>query len=200
MKKLLTEWRKFLKESRVSTQYLQKLEAAGIVPGAVIRDHEFSEEKPLIIKIEKVDENGVSWTDSLGGGEIDLYSALEAVNSGDWRATGEMGLPSYFKGIDPPKSKRLDNITELFYGTSTALKDSLVENGVPAPSEWGTYELAESNAAASVDRHGGEMMVVSLSIDDFDKSKFSLYEEKDPRLVYTEDIKLQIQKMDRGVI
>jgi len=44
------------------------------------------------------------------------------------------------------------------------------------------------------------MMVVSLSIDDFDKSKFSLYEEKDPRLVYTEDIKLQIQKMDRGVI
>ena len=133
MKLLLENWRKYLNESRIITQYLQKLEAAGIVPGAVIHDYELSKERPLIIKIERVDKNGVSWTDTLGGGAVDLYSALEAVNSGEWRTTSEMSLPSYFKGIAPPRSKRLDDLTEVFYGTSTTLKESLVQNGIPPP-------------------------------------------------------------------
>lgn len=201
MKKLLTEWRKYINESKVTSQYLQRLEAAGIVPGAIIYDHEFSEESPTVIKIEKVDSSGVSWEDSiLGGGRTDLYGAIEALNSNDWRPSGEMALPSYFKGIEPPRSKRLDSIDELFYGTSTSLQESLVAHGIPAPSVWGDYALAERNAYLAVKEHGGELMVINVPLSDFDRSKFVVEEGESEGYVYSEVLDLQLQEVERGVI
>ena len=89
---------------------------------------------------------------------------------------------------------------ELFYGTSTSLQEKLVAEGIPAPSTWGDYALAERNAYLAVKEHGGELMVINVPMSDFDKSKFVMEEEKGTELVYSETLELKMQEINRSLL
>jgi hypothetical protein len=89
---------------------------------------------------------------------------------------------------------------ELFYGTSTALQEILVTEGIPAPSVWGDYTLAERNAYLAVKEHGGELMVINVPISDFDNSKFVVGEGPEMSVTYTEALSLHMEETERGVI
>jgi len=89
---------------------------------------------------------------------------------------------------------------ELFYGTSTSLQEKLVAEGIPAPSTWGDYALAERNAYLAVKEHGGELMVINVPMSDFDSSKFVVEEGTESGVIYTESLSLHMQETERGVI
>jgi len=96
--------------------------------------------------------------------------------------------------------QRLDSIDELFYGTSTSLQESLAVHGIPAPSVWGDYALAERNAYLAVKEHGGELMVINVPTSDFDNSKFVVGEGPEMSVTYTEALSLHMEETERGVI
>jgi len=109
-------------------------------------------------------------------------------------------LEKWRQHMNESKSKRLDFLSELFYGTSTSLQEKLAAEGIPAPSVWGDYTLAEKNAYLAVKEHGGELMVINVPMSDFDKSKFVMGEEKGAELVYSETLELKMQEINRSLL
>ena len=86
---------------------------------------------------------------------------------------------------------------DLYYGTTTELKDQILNIGIQAPSHWGTYELAESNANKLVEKYGGEVMIVHMKLSEFNNKKLSLLEDNSNSYYYNELLNINIEKKER---
>jgi hypothetical protein len=88
---------------------------------------------------------------------------------------------------------------DLYYGTSTAFQQDIIENGIKAPSEWGSYGLAEENAMKIVEKYGGEPMVIQMPRSEF-KINFLLDEDNENSIMYTEDLFIGIEKQEKKIV
>ena len=86
---------------------------------------------------------------------------------------------------------------DLYYGTTTNFKDQILNIGIQAPSHWGTYELAESNANKLVEKHGGEAMIVHMQLSEFNNNKLTLLEDNTNSYYYNELLNINIEKKER---
>jgi hypothetical protein len=86
---------------------------------------------------------------------------------------------------------------DLYYGTSTIFQEEIAKNGIKAPSEWGSYGLAEENAMKIVEKHGGEPMVIHMPLSEFENDHFLLDEGESNDFTYTEDLKINIEKKEK---
>lgn len=86
---------------------------------------------------------------------------------------------------------------DLYYGTTTNFKDQIINIGIQAPSHWGTYELAESNANKLVEKYGGEIMIVHMKLSEFNNKKLSLLEDNSNSYYYNELLNINIEKKER---
>jgi adenosyl cobinamide kinase/adenosyl cobinamide phosphate guanylyltransferase len=55
----------------------------------------------------------------------------------------------------------------LYYGTTTEKLDALLEDGLEAPSHWGTLEMATLRAEEAAEEDGGDPVVITKSMTDF---------------------------------
>jgi hypothetical protein len=88
---------------------------------------------------------------------------------------------------------------DLYYGTSTIFQEEIAKNGIKAPSEWGSYGLAEENAMKIVEKHGGEPMVIQMPRSEF-KINFLLDEDNENSIMYTEDLFIGIEKQEKKIV
>jgi hypothetical protein len=86
---------------------------------------------------------------------------------------------------------------DLYYGTSTIFQEEIAKNGIKAPSEWGSYGLAEENAVKVVSKYGGEPMVIQMSISEFENKSLTLKENYDKMYIYTDKLNINIRKQEK---
>ena len=88
----------------------------------------------------------------------------------------------------------------LYYGTSTIFQEEIAKNGIKAPSEWGSYGLAEENAMKIVEKHGGEPAVIQIPLSEFKNEHFLLDESNNYAIIYTEDFHIFMEKQDKKLV
>jgi hypothetical protein len=88
----------------------------------------------------------------------------------------------------------------LYYGTSTIFQEEIAENGIKAPSEWGSYGLAEENAMKIVEKHGGEPAVIQIPLSEFKNEHFLLDESNNDVILYTEDFHISMEKQEKKLV
>ncbi len=59
---------------------------------------------------------------------------------------------------------------ELYHGTSDLHRQDILENGIQAPSYWGTVEIAQYYAEEAVAEKGGNPLIVKVPLSEFDQS------------------------------
>ena len=88
----------------------------------------------------------------------------------------------------------------LYYGTSTIFQEEIAKNGIKAPSEWGSYGLAEENAMKIVEKHGGEPAVIQIPLSEFKDEHFLLDESNNDVIIYTEDLHIFMEKQEKKLV
>ena len=89
---------------------------------------------------------------------------------------------------------------DLYYGTSTVFQEEIAKNGIKAPSEWGSYGLAEENAMKIVEKHGGEPAVIQIPLLEFKNEHFLLDESNNDVIIYTEDLHIFMEKQEKKLV
>ena len=59
---------------------------------------------------------------------------------------------------------------ELYHGTSDLYKQDILENGIRAPSYWGTEEIAWYYAKVVAEEYGGRPLIIKIPLSKFDQS------------------------------
>jgi len=100
------------------------------------------------------------------------------------------------------KMAKCHGLTEesLYYGTSTIFQEEIAENGIKAPSKWGSYGMAEENAMKIVEKHGGEPAVIQIPLSEFKNEHFLLDESNNDVILYTEDFHISMEKQDKKLV
>ena len=64
----------------------------------------------------------------------------------------------------------LNEEEELYHGTSDLYKQDILENGIQAPSYWGTAEIAAYYAKEVAEEYGGKPLIIKIPLSEFDQS------------------------------
>lgn len=104
--------------------------------------------------------------------------------------------------FDPSDTSHLEDLNEesLYYGTSTVFQEEIAENGIKAPSKWGSYAIAEQDAMKIVEKHGGDPAVIQIPLSEFKNEHFLLDESNNNVILYTEDFHIIMEKQDKKLV
>ena len=91
-------------------------------------------------------------------------------------------------------------VTGASRGIGKEIASILAKNGIKAPSEWGSYGLAEENAMKIVEKHGGEPAVIQIPLSEFKDEHFLLDESNNDIIIYTEDLHIFMEKQEKKLV
>ena len=198
MKLLFENWRKYLKEDDdpVMNKEIEELITNKFSFNSLQgKDHHFTPGEPVVDygpdALKYFDKpthelNFVAWNTS---NPVDRESP-------DLKIEKRETLEAFLTRV-----KEAANIQEsLYYGTSTIFQEEIAENGIKAPSKWGSYGLAEENAMKIVEKHGGEPAVIQIPLSEFKNEHFLLDESNNDVILYTEDFHISMEKQEKKLV
>jgi len=197
MKLLLENWRKYLNEIESITPILDKDDIEKTITGPEFSFnslktsyHRWGYQRPKIDYY--FDEQSKDWK----------YMAyiLNNPDKPDLESEENETLENFLGRVrDFPRQLKFKFGESLYYGTSTTFQQEITENGIKAPSKWGSYGLAEENAMKIVEKHGGEPMVIQIPCSEF-KNDFLLDEASENGIIYTEDFFINLEKQEKTLV
>ena len=188
MKLLFENWRKYLSENiSIEDTITDKYS----FNSAQSSQHRWGSRQPIIDYIDTLEGRVYTATYPDNTKNSDLWPTRDSKPGED--------LETFLNRVEEPIQFNLAE-ESLYYGTATIFQEEIAKNGIKAPSNWGSYGLAEENAMKIVEKHGGEPAVIQIPLSEFKNEHFLLDESNNDAIIYTEDFHISMEKQDKKLV